>query len=233
MPVFLHPASAGFPSFRHASKDGLLAFGGDLSQKRLLAAYANGVFPWYSEDTPVLWWAPPERCMFHPDELHIPRSLCRVIRARRFTVTVDTAFAAVIRACARTPRPGQDGTWIVPEMVAAYRQLHVAGHAHSVEAWLDGRLAGGLYGVAMGGAFFGESMFYAEPEASKVAFVWLARLLRHWGYSLIDCQQVTEHLVRFGAYPVSRRTFMAALHLALQQPATPGIWSMPQGFFPL
>lgn len=233
MPVFLHPNRKGFPPLRFVSEEGLLAIGGDLSPERLVEAYSRGIFPWYSAETPILWWAPPERCMLRPDDIHIPRSLRRVINSRRFTVTVDTAFASVIESCSLAERPGQGGTWIVPEMTDAYRSLHEAGYAHSVEAWLDGRLAGGLYGVAIGGAFFGESMFFAAPDASKVSFVWLARLLRHWNYSLIDCQQVTENLLRFGAYPVTREMFMKALADTLQTPRISCKWAMPEGFFPL
>lgn len=233
MPVFLHPNRKGFPPLRFVSEDGLLAIGGDLSPERLVTAYSKGIFPWYSEGTPILWWMPPERCMLRPEEAHIPRSLRRVINSRRFSVTVDTAFATVIKFCARSSRPGQTGTWIVPEMAAAYRTLHEAGYAHSVEAWMDGELVGGLYGVAMGRAFFGESMFFTAPDASKVCFVWLARLLRYWNYSLIDCQQVTENLLRFGAYPVTRETFMKALAAALQGSRKPRNWVMPKGFFPL
>lgn len=233
MPVFLQPGNQGFPPLRHASGEGLLAIGGGLSRARLLDAYANGIFPWYDESTPVLWWAPPQRCMLRPGEVHIPRSLRRVINARRFAVTLDTAFGDVIAHCARAPRPGQEGTWIVPAMVAAYCDLHEAGFAHSVEAWHDGRLAGGLYGVALGGGFFGESMFFSVPDASKVCFVWLARLLERWRFSLIDCQQVTENLVRFGAYAVRRGVFMDLLAQALAMERPAGKWTMPEDFFPL
>lgn len=223
----------GFPPLRAASREGLLAVGGGLSRERLLDAYANGIFPWYDETTPVLWWAPPERCMLRPREAHVPRSLRRTIRARRFAVTVDTAFADVVAGCAATPRPGQGGTWIVPEMAAAYADLHEAGYAHSVEAWRGGALAGGLYGVSLGKGFFGESMFFREPDASKVCFVWLVKLLDHWGFSLLDCQQVTENLLRFGAYGVPRGTFMVHLGEALRESALPGKWTMPESFFPL
>lgn len=233
MPVFLHARRKHFPPLRNASGDGLLAIGGDLSVNRLLTAYAGGIFPWYGHNTPILWWAPPERCILRPAEVHIPKSLRRVINSRKFTISVDTAFPSVIRSCARKRRPGQRGTWIVPEMIAAYIRFHEEGYAHSVEAWLDGKLAGGLYGVTLGGGFFGESMFFDEPEASKVAFVWLARLLEYWRFSLIDCQQVTENLLRFGAYSVTRDEFMAALYNALATPAQPGPWTMPEGFFPL
>ncbi len=233
MPVFLPTDSAAFPPLWAASEEGLLAVGGDLSRKRLVTAYANGIFPWYDEDAPILWWAPPQRCMLRPKEAHIPRSLRRVINSRCFSITADSAFAPVIRSCARVSRPGQQGTWIVPEMVKAYVDLHEAGYAHSVEAWRDGQLVGGVYGVALGGGFFGESMFFAAPEASKVCFIWLAKLLQTWGFTLIDCQQVTDHLLRFGAYAVPRDAFMEALAEALRVPGQPGKWVMPEGFFPL
>lgn len=233
MPVCLVSENAAFPPFTAASGEGLLAIGGHLSRKRLLEAYSKGIFPWYSEDTPILWWTPPERCMLRPDELHIPRSLRRAINSRRFVITLDHAFPRVMRACAESLRPDQDGTWIVPEMIAAYTDLHNAGYAHSVEAWRDGNLVGGLYGVSLGKGFFGESMFFHEPDASKICFVWLARLLTQWKFSLIDCQQVTDNLSRFGAYSVTRDTFMTHLRDALSIQAPPGKWTMPEDFFPL
>lgn len=233
MPVVLTPGGAFFPPLRFASSEGLLAIGGDLSRERLFAAYSQGIFPWYDASTPILWWSPPERCILPPDALHIPRSLTRSLRACRFTVTLDTAFDAVIDACAASPRPGQKGTWLVPEMRAAYSDLHSAGYAHSVEAWQDGELAGGLYGVALGGVFFGESMFFNRPDASKTALVWLVRLLRGKGFALIDCQQVTDNLLRFGAAPVRRGEFLRLLEHALSLPAWPGKWEMPDEFFPL
>ena len=233
MPVFLSSNSMRFPPLWRASAEGVLAVGGGLSRERLLTAYANGIFPWYDSDSPILWWSPPERCMLRPEEVHIPRSLRRTINARRFFISLDTAFERVVLSCARAPRPGQDGSWIVPEMIAAYCDLHEAGCAHSVEAWLDGELVGGLYGVSLGGAFFGESMFFHAPDASKTAFVWLACLLREWGFALIDCQQVTDNLMRFGAYPVSRNDFMESLAAALPLRFVSGKWTMPEGFFPL
>lgn len=233
MPVILHPERAKFPPLRAASDEGLLAVGGMLSRERLLEAYANGIFPWYDETTPVLWWAPPERCIMRPEEAHVPRSLRRAVNSRRFAITCDTAFAAVIAECAASARPSQQGTWLVPEMIAAYTDLHEAGYAHSVEAWRDGELAGGLYGVSLGRGFFGESMFFRQPDASKVCFVWLAKLLAYWGFTLIDCQQVTHNLLRFGAYSVPRDTFMQRLAAALQGPGKVGAWAVPEGFFPL
>jgi leucyl/phenylalanyl-tRNA--protein transferase len=233
MPALLLPGDKGFPPLEYATEEGLLAVGGDVTCGRLVLAYRNGIFPWYDEPGLPLWWAPPVRCLLRPEEAHVPRSLRRAVNARRFSVTLDTAFPEVIANCAAMPREGQDGTWIVPEMVDAYTDLHRAGLAHSVEAWRNGALAGGLYGVSLGGAFFGESMFHLVPDASKVAFVWLARLLQARGFTLIDCQQVTDNLVRFGAYPATREYFMAALGEALAQPDRTGAWRMPEDFFPL
>ncbi len=233
MPVFLEPGQTGFPPLRHASAEGLLAVGGDLSRRRLLQAYASGIFPWYDETTPILWWAPPQRCVLPPAELHVPRSLRRAIRARPFAITLDRAFLDVIRSCAGTPRPGQKGTWLTREMIGAYSNLHRAGWAHSVEAWQDGGLVGGVYGVSLGGIFFGESMFFSRPDASKICLVWLVRLLHAWGFTLIDCQQVTDNLLRFGARPIPRADFMKQLASALALPTRRGLWSMPEGFFPV
>ena len=233
MPVFLSTNCTVFPPLWLASPEGVLAVGGDLSRERLLMAYANGIFPWYDSDSPILWWAPPERCMLRPEELHIPQSLRRAINARRFCITLDTNFEQVIRSCAYALRSGCSGSWIVPEMIVAYCDLHEAGYAHSVEAWLDGELVGGLYGVSLGGVFFGESMFFRVPDASKTAFVWLTRLLREWKFTLIDCQQVTDNLARFGAYAVPRADFMGCLAAALPLRAVYCKWSMPEGFFPL
>ena len=233
MPVFLQPGRRDFPPLERASESGLLAIGGDLSRARLLDAYASGIFPWYEDGTPILWWALPERCIVHPGEVHVPASLRRVINARRFAITLDTAFDAVIVNCARAVRPDQDGTWIVQDMVRAYCDLHNAGFAHSVEAWHEGELAGGLYGVSLGNVFFGESMFFHKQDASKVCFVWLARLLKLWGFALIDCQQTTDNLLRFGAYTVPRDAFMLELSGALRMRREPGKWQIPEGFFPL
>ncbi|SKA80299.1 leucyl/phenylalanyl-tRNA--protein transferase [Paucidesulfovibrio gracilis DSM 16080] len=217
MPFFPHP--------QEADPDGLLAVGGDLSSQRLLNAYSCGIFPWYAPDSPILWWSTDPRLVLFPSELHVPRSLRRVINSGRFHITVDTAFPEVLRRCAETPRPDQDGSWIVPEMKDAYTRLHELGYAHSVEAWRDGRLVGGLYGVALGRVFFGESMFYAEPDASKVAFVQLVRSLERREYTMVDCQQTTAHLLRFGAREVRRSEFLQRLALAQQYATEEGNWS--------
>lgn len=172
-----------FPDPEYADPDGLLAVGGDLSPMRLLNAYSNGIFPWYAEGSPILWWSTNPRLVLIPDEFHIPRSLRRVLNKGTFSFTMDTDFSAVINQCACCPRPEQDGTWIVDEMVEAYTALHELGYAHSVEAWQDGELVGGLYGVSLGSIFFGESMFYRVPDASKAAFAVFVEQVRKWGFS--------------------------------------------------
>ena len=215
-----------FPDPEEAEPDGLLAVGGDLSPQRLLTAYASGIFPWYCEDSPILWWSTNPRLVLLPGSFHLPRSLRRVLNRGEFSFTMDERFGDVIRACATAPRPGQDGTWIVEEMVEAYTLLHRLGYAHSVEAWKDGELAGGLYGVSLGSAFFGESMFYRVPDASKAAFAVLVRQLFGWGFSLIDCQQTTHHLLRFGAREMQRFRFLAALRRAMDEPTREGRWRL-------
>lgn len=218
-----------FPDPAEADPDGLLAVGGDLSPHRLIAAYSQGIFPWYAEGSPILWWSPDPRLALTPCELHVPASLRRVLNSGRFRFSLDTAFGRVIRACAATPRPGQDGTWILPEMIAAYEVLHGLGIAHSAEAWLGDELAGGVYGVALGGVFFGESMFYAKPEASKALFVTLARWLGARGCTLIDCQQTTPHMLRFGARELPRKEFLHRVADALGSSALAGKWILAEG----
>ena len=190
--------------------DGLLAAGGNLSVPWLLHAYRNGAFPWYEEGQPILWWSPDPRAVLFPDELKISRSLSRTIRKGIFECTVDRQFDAVIDACAGRRR-NQTGTWITGDMRAAYRELHRLGHAHSVEVWHDGELAGGLYGLAIGRVFFGESMFTRVSDASKTGFAWLVRRLSDRGYRLVDCQQATQHLARFGSREIPRTEFLARL----------------------
>jgi leucyl/phenylalanyl-tRNA--protein transferase len=218
MPIYAlseDPGDLRFPPPHLAEPGGLLAVGGDLSVPRLLAAYSQGIFPWYDEDSPILWWSPDPRPLLFPDELHVPRRLERVLRQNRFDMSLNKDFPAVIAACARAPRPGQRGTWITPEMCAAYIELHRAGFAHSVEARQDGVLVGGAYGVALGRAFFGESMFHLVPDASKAAFATLARRLFERGFAFIDCQQTTDHMTRFGCREAPRREFLALLRQAL------------------
>ncbi len=204
--------------------DGLLAVGGDLRAERLLLAYSQGIFPWYSEGQPILWHSPDPRMVLLADQLHVPKSLAKLKRRAVFDVTLDTAFSEVIEACARPKRPGQRGTWITRSMKRAYLELHRRGYAHSVEAWRDGRLAGGLYGVSLGAAFFGESMFARAADASKLGFVALVEQLARWGVGLIDCQVHTEHLARFGAREWPRRDYLAALQKALRRETRLGPW---------
>lgn len=215
-----------FPPVETASPEGLLAVGGDLRPERLLAAYRHGIFPWYSEGQPILWWSPDPRAVLLPEHLKISRSLRKTLRAGKFRVTLDTRFRDVMHACA-APRPQHPygGTWITPDMIDAYTRLHVLGWARSIEAWQENELVGGLYGVALGGAFFGESMFARATDASKVAFVHLAHQLVRWGFTLIDCQQYTEHLARFGAQEIPRSEFLRRLSEALVLPDRQGRWA--------
>jgi len=226
VPVYRLPREPVFPDPSRAEPDGLLAVGGDLSPERLLAAYAEGIFPWYSEDSPILWWSPDPRLVLEPDRLHVPRSLRKTIRQGRYRVTADSAFGAVIERCATRERPGQDGTWITDDMRQAYVRLYRLGFAHSFEAWEGRTLAGGLYGVSLGAAFFGESMFADRPDASKVAFVRAVGWLAERKVNLWDCQVRTEHLVRFGAQEVARGVYLRRLAAALRQPTQRGRWSL-------
>jgi len=216
------PPDIGFPDTRLAETDpnGLLAVGGDLTQARLLNAYRHGIFPWFSGGQPILWWSPAPRMVLYPDELHISRSLRRSLRRRGYQVSTNQAFEAVIRSCA-APRATQSGTWLVPEMIVSYMALHRAGFAHSIEVWKDEQLAGGLYGIALGQVFFGESMFSRQPDASKVALVLLAELAITQPFQLIDCQVYTEHLASLGAREISRERFQTTLEQATQAHALP------------
>jgi len=197
-----------FPKPDLAEPDGLLAVGGDLSTDRLLLAYQNGIFPWYSDDTPILWYSPHERFVLFPDELKVSKSMRQVLRSGKLRVTVDTCFNNVITACSTAPREGQDGTWIVPDMIAAYNRLHLEGYAHSVEVWQDDKLVGGLYGVHVGDVFCGESMFSRVSNASKTALIYLCNTGL---YKLIDCQVHTGHLESLGARMISRERYMDVL----------------------
>jgi leucyl/phenylalanyl-tRNA--protein transferase len=229
VPIFRLPREPVFPDPRRAEPDGLLAVGGDLSPRRLLTAYAAGIFPWYCDASPILWWSPDPRLVLEAGAIHVPRSLERTLRRGTFEVRADTAFDRVIRRCAAKPRPGQSGTWITSAMVAAYEELHREGYAHSFEAWRGGELAGGLYGVSLGGAFFGESMFADQPDASKVAFVGAARWLERHGIRLVDCQVATEHLARFDAREIPRAEFLRRLAAALEAPTLRGRWDLGEG----
>ena len=213
-----------FPSPRMANADGLLAIGGDLSVHRLVLAYRMGIFPWYSDGDPLLWWSPDPRLLLLPEEFHVSRSLKRLIQKGRFKITFDTAFEQVISGCAAR-RPKSEGTWIVPEIARAYRQLHQSGFAHSVEAWVDEKLAGGLYGVSLGGCFFGESMFSHVPNASKVALEALIRFVSERDFDLVDCQVTSGHLLRLGAKEVPRKRFLDMLEKSMEKPTLAGKWS--------
>ena len=202
--------------------NGLLAAGGGLSVRRLVDAYGRGCFPWYSEGEPVLWWSPDPRMVLFPSELHVPRSLDRRLRRGDFRITADRAFADVIAGCAEPRDDG--GTWITDEMVAAYERLHAAGYAHSVEAWQDDMLVGGLYGVGIGQAFFGESMFTRVTDASKAAFVTMVRIFVERGVGLIDCQMRTEHLARFGAREIPRSEFLTRVQVLARNDAPRDLW---------
>ena len=231
MPVYrLSRCSCAFPDPEEADPDGLLAVGGDLSVERLLAAYSLGIYPWYGPGLPILWWSPDPRCVLEIGRFHLPRRLRRIMKTNPFQVTLDTAFSRVVAGCARATRPQGAGTWIVPEMAEAYAELHRAGYAHSVEVWRQGaggrELAGGIYGVCLGGVFFGESMFHALPNASKVGLATLASFLESRGVTLLDCQQTTAHMLRFGAHEIPREEFNRRLFRAMGREMPPGPWSL-------
>ncbi len=206
-----------------AEPNGLLAAGGDLSPERLIEAYQHGVFPWSSAGQPILWWSPDPRMVLLPAEIRITRSLAKVLRNRDYEVRADSAFREVMQACAE-PRAEQDGTWISDDMIKAYHALHRRGIAHSIETWIDGELAGGLYGVAIGRMFYGESMFTRRPDASKIALVHLVRQLQRRGYEMIDCQVHTAHLQRMGGREIPRTAFMHKLGELVNYPSNPGAW---------
>ena len=220
------PPEPVFPPLQTAlvEPNGLLAAGGDLSPQRLLAAYRRGIFPWYSTGEPILWWSPDPRMVLFPDELKISRSLAKALRNAAYEVRLDTAFGDVVRACSGKPREGQSGTWITREMQAAYRELHRLGYAHSVETWIDGKLVGGLYGVAIGQAFYGESMFTDVRDASKIALAHLCAYLDRRGFGIIDCQMETRHLASLGARPIPRRDFAARLDDLCARSDVPQHW---------
>jgi leucyl/phenylalanyl-tRNA--protein transferase len=224
MPIFRLVDEPVFPPPDYADPSGLLAVGGDLSCERLLEAYRLGIFPWYSDDQPILWWSPDPRLVLRLDEFKVSRSLRQTLKKDVFKVTFDRAFEEVIRGCASAPRQGQRGTWITKEMQEAYIELHGLGFAHSVETWWGEELAGGLYGVSLGKAFFGESMFHRRTDASKVALAVLVETLQTWGFHFIDAQMTTEHLLRFGAAEMPRRVFLKRLQSALRHPTKRGKW---------
>ncbi len=234
LPLLPRDPAAPFPPAGQALREpnGLLAMGGDLSPERLLNAYRHGIFPWYSAGEPVLWWCPDPRMVFDTDAFALASRFRRRLRASPWQVRADSAFEKVIAACATVPRSGQDGTWITDEMRAAYVELHRLGHAHSVEVFDGERLVGGIYGVAVGRMFFGESMFSAEPGGSKVALAGLARILSHWGWPLIDAQVENPHLVSLGARRLPRPAFLADVARWTEKPEMPSSWASRVAPFP-
>jgi len=225
MPIFRLNKELSFPDPSYAEKEGILAIGGDLSVDRLILAYANGIFPWPQKGSPILWWSPDPRMVLPVENFKTSKSLKQLVRSGKYSYTIDKDFNSVINNCARIPRRGQDDTWITEEMLQAYIELHKEGFAHSVETWMDGKLLGGLYGVSLGRAFFGESMFYKERDASKFALYQLVRLLKHWEFKLIDAQQDTDHMKSLGAINMPRKEFMETLEKAIAFPTYKGNWN--------
>lgn len=225
MPIYKLNDELIFPDPSLADDGGLLAVGGDLRLERILLAYSMGIFPWYSDGQPYLWWSPDPRAILFPEEVHISKSLRRVLRSHKFSVRFDSRFSDVICQCSETPRDGQLGTWITDEMIAAYCGLHEAGFAHSVETYYEDELVGGLYGISMGKAFFGESMFSHQSDASKVAFISLAKLAGNFKFDFIDCQLPTPHLSSLGAVEISREDYLLKLRFALNSQTMQGSWS--------
>ncbi len=224
MVVYYLPQEPIFPDPLMEDVDDIVAIGGNLSPETIIIAYKKGIFPWYDETSPILWWSPDPRLVLFPNELHIQKRLRRLIRQKKFHIGINTAFEEVIHLCAAIRREKGEGTWLTPEMIEAYTNLHHLGYAHSVETWYEGKLVGGLYGISLGSVFFGESMFYRMSNASKVAFVSLVVFLKRAGYYMIDCQQVTSHLMRFGARPIPRRSFLLRLREAITISSLPLLW---------
>lgn len=221
-----------FPPLADASPEGILCSGGNLSPGMLLSAYRQAVFPWFNQNDPIIWWSPDPRFVLLPDELHVSATMRKLIRKRRFRLTLDTAFDEVIERCSGVPRPGQRGTWITGDMIEAYRHMHVLGYAHSAEAWLGDRLVGGLYGLSLGSAFFGESMFSLEPDASKVAFIPFVWRLRDEGFTLIDSQVQTTHVEGLGGRSIPRNSYLEYLSSAISSPDIRGNWGLHLDGYP-
>jgi leucyl/phenylalanyl-tRNA---protein transferase len=226
MPIYRLTKKLIFPPADHAEPDGLLAVGGDLSSERLLLAYRVGIFPWYAEGQPILWWSPDPRLLLNLSEFHMSRRLLQTLGKGAFSVTLDQAFPDVIHSCAVVPRKGQRGTWITAEMEKAYILLHQIGFAHSAESWFEGQLAGGVYGVSLGRAFFAESMFFLKTDASKVALAALVEQLKRWGFQMFDAQVTSRHLLSLGAKEVPRSVFLRRLKKALDFPTIKGKWEI-------
>jgi leucyl/phenylalanyl-tRNA---protein transferase len=225
MPVYQLPEIIAFPDPSLADDDGLLAVGGDLTQERLILAYENGIFPWFNQEDPILWWSPPKRMLLFPGKMNVSKSLKKSVDKAGFELRLDTEFEKVIRLCGEVPRKGQEGTWVTEPMIQAYVNLHQLGFAHSFETWKNGQLVGGLYGVSLGLAFFGESMFSLVSDASKVAFHHLHEFCKRLGFQFIDCQLYTSHLASLGAREVSRADFLVSLRAALDFPDRNQKWT--------
>ncbi len=222
-----------FPNPDYAEEDGLLAIGGDLSQERLLLAYSNGIFPWPSEGYPLLWWSPNPRLLLFPEKFKLSKSLKKTIQQQKFEVKIDSDFEQIIENCSKTKRAGQDGTWITPEMINAYIQMYYDGFAHCIGTYLNNRLVGGLYGISLGSAFFGESMFHLQTDASKVAFYYLVKIARYFNFHYIDAQTTTTHLLSLGAEEWERDDFLKLLDVSNENKTYRGNWNqfVPSNFF--
>jgi leucyl/phenylalanyl-tRNA--protein transferase len=221
-----------FPPTSETSTNGVLCRGGNLSPGMLLSAYRQGVFPWFNDDDPIIWWSPDPRFILVPSELHVSSTMKKLLKKRRFELALDRSFGEVVRACSSTPRPGQTGTWITNDMIAGYERLHELGYAHSIEARLDSRLVGGLYGISLGSAFFGESMFSLEPDSSKAAFMPLVWTLAEAGFTLVDSQVRTAHVESMGGRSIARTEYLARLATALESPTFKGDWGTVFPDFP-
>ena len=233
MPIYRLPNEFFFPPIEEAEPSGLLAIGGGLEPQRLILAYSQGIFPWYSEGQPILWFSPDPRFVLFPEEFHMSRSLKKRIKKRDFVVTLDQDFSSIIQHCSQIPRPGQSGTWITEDMIDAYKTLHKLGIAHSVEVYQEETLVGGLYGLCLGNMYFGESMFALVPDASKVGFSYLVQQMKVWGIELIDSQVHTTHLERFGARHISRKLYMEKVQELIIKPRVRKKWQFDPDFFPL
>lgn len=224
MPLFRLSKRLDFPPAWLARSDGLLCIGGDLSSRRLILAYENGIFPWFSKNEPILWWSPDPRLVLFPSDIHVSKSLKKKIRSSQFNITIDNAFEQTIHSCALPRGKGQEDTWLVDEMIDSYLTLHHQGYAHSIETWKNGKLVGGLYGVCLGGSFFGESMFSFDTDTSKLALVSLAKFLDYHGFDLIDCQVTTSHLLSMGATEISRNHFLDIISPSVKRTDIKDIW---------
>lgn len=226
MPVYQLPKEPLFPHPSEAVEDGLVAIGGDLSSERLIAAYASGIFPWYGNNDPILWWSPDPRLVLYPKKFKISKSLKQTLKKKPFDIRVDFAFEEVIKNCSKIPRKEQNGTWITNDMIEAYVKLYNLGLAHSVETWEGNKLVGGLYGLSLGNAFFGESMFHKRRDASKVAFFHLSQMALNWDFSFIDCQVTNPHLISLGAEEIMRDDFLDQLAESIEEPTRQGKWNL-------